>query len=149
MFWIVLLGVLAGDLVSKNWIRTHYALGESRRILGELLRFTHWTNSGAAFGILQGATPYLALVSVGCVLLAVFIQPRMREYGAVIPVALGLISGGALGNLVDRVKYGSVTDFISLSFFSPVFNIADAAIVTGAVLLGVFFLFFGKGSVEP
>lgn len=73
----------------------------------------------------------------------------MREYGAVIPVALGLISGGALGNLVDRVKYGSVTDFISLSFFSPVFNIADAAIVTGAVLLGVFFLFFGKGSVEP
>lgn len=136
------------DYLSKNWIRANYALGESRPVLGEVLRFTHWRNTGAAFGMLQGATPYLALVSVGCVLLAAMIAPRMKGYGNAVLVALGLVSGGALGNLIDRLKFGSVTDFISVRYFSPIFNVADSAIVAGAILMGIFFLFSTGGSVE-
>lgn len=148
IFWTVFVGVVLSDYLSKTWIRTSLTLGESRPVIGDILRFTHWSNSGAAFGVLQGATPYLAIVSVACVVLAVLIYPKMRPYGVAVPVALGLISGGALGNLLDRVRYGSVTDFISLRFFAPIFNMADSAIVAGAILMGVFFLFSAKGSVE-
>ncbi len=148
IFWSTMFTAVLTDYLSKTWIRANYALGESRPVLGDVLRFTHWKNNGAAFGTLQGATPYLALVSVGCVLLSVLIQPKMKGYGKVVLVALGLVSGGALGNLIDRVRYGSVTDFISFRFFSPIFNIADSAIVAGAILMGIFFLFSTGGSVE-
>ena len=147
-FWIAMTGVFLSDYLSKAWVKAHYALGESRPVIGELLRFTHWRNSGAAFGVLQGATPYLAVVNVGCIILSVLIYPKMKPYGIAVLVPLGLISGGALGNLLDRVRFGSVTDFISLRFFSPIFNIADSAIVVGAVMMGVFFLFSYKGSAE-
>jgi signal peptidase II len=148
VFWTTLFGVVASDYASKAWIRANYSLGESRPVLGDLLRFVHWRNSGAAFGLLQGATPYLALISVGCVLLAVLIYPRMKGQSAIVPVSLGLIAGGALGNLIDRVRFGGVTDFISFRFFSPIFNIADSGIVIGAVLMGLFFLVSPKGSVD-
>ena len=147
-FWTALIGVFASDYYSKTWIRANYTLGESRPVLGDLLRFTHWRNSGAAFGVFQGATPYLALISVGCILLAVLMHPRMKGYGVPVLVSLGLIAGGALGNLIDRVRYGSVTDFISFRFFTPIFNLADSAIVVGAILIGAFFLFFAGGSTE-
>jgi signal peptidase II len=148
VFWLTMLVSVAADYFSKNWIRANYALGESREILGQFLRFSYWHNSGAAFGMLQGATPYLALVSVGCVLLAVFIAPKMKGHGPWVLVALGLVAGGALGNLIDRVKFGGVTDFISLSLFSPIFNVADIAIVTGSILMGIFVLFTPGGSIE-
>jgi signal peptidase II len=143
-----MLAAVLTDYLSKNWIRANVALGESRQVMGDFLRFTHWSNSGGAFGILQGATPYLALVSVGCVLLAVLIAPKMKGYGNWVLIALGLVSGGAFGNLIDRVKFGRVTDFISVRFFAPIFNVADSAIVVGAILMGVFFLFSTGGSVE-
>lgn len=149
VFWLTMLVSVLVDYSSKNFIRANYALGESREILGSLLRFTYWENSGAAFGMLQGATPYLALVSVGCVILAVLIAPKMTGYGTWVLIALGLVAGGAFGNLIDRVKFGGVTDFISIKFFAPLFNVADTAIVFGAILMGIFFLFAGKGSIEP
>ena len=149
VFWSTMLISVLADYLSKNWIRANYALGESRQVLGDFLRFTYWENSGAAFGMLQGATPYLALVSVGCVVLAVLIAPKMKGYGAWVLVALGLVSGGAFGNLIDRVKFGGVTDFISFRYFSPLFNIADSAITVGAILMGIFLLFSPGGSIEP
>lgn len=147
LFWATFFLVAAGDYLSKNWIRQNFAMGESRQVLGSFLRFTHWSNSGASFGILQGAAPYLALISVGCVILSIVIYPKMRGYGRAVLLSLGLIAGGALGNLFDRVRFGSVTDFISLRFFSPIFNVADSAIVMGAVIMIAFFLFSPQGSL--
>lgn len=148
VFWASFVGVVLSDYLSKSWIRSSLTLGETRPVIGNILRFTHWSNSGAAFGVFQGATPYLAIVSVACVLLAILIYPKMRPYGAAALLALGLISGGALGNLLDRVRFGCVTDFISFKYFAPIFNVADSAIVVGAILMGAFFLFSAKGSVE-
>ncbi|HHX27794.1 MAG: signal peptidase II [Bacillota bacterium] len=148
LFWVTFVLVSACDYLSKNWIRQNFALGESRKILGSFLRFTHWSNSGASFGILQGAAPYLALISVGCIILAILIYPKFKSAGPMGVISLGLIAGGALGNLLDRVRFGSVTDFISLSFFPPIFNVADCAIVTGAVLMAVFFLLTPEGRFE-
>ena len=149
MFWTALIFAFASDFLSKSWIRANLALGESRPVLGDLLRFTHWSNSGAAFGIFQGATPYLAVVSVVCIVLAIAIFPKLQGYGAPVLLSLGLVAGGALGNFVDRVRFGGVTDFISLSFFTPIFNLADSAIVVGAVVLGAFFLLSPRGRAQP
>lgn len=146
-FWVTFFVVAAGDYLSKDWIRRNLALGESRRVLGDFLSFTHWSNSGASFGILQGASPYLALVSVGCVILSVLVYPKLKGYGRAILLSLGMIAGGALGNLLDRVRYGSVTDFISVRFFSPIFNVADSAIVAGAIIMTVLLLFSPEGSL--
>ncbi len=148
LFRATFLLVSACDYLSKNWIRQNFALGESRDILGSFLRFTHWSNSGASFGILQGAAPYLAIISVGCVILAILVYPKLKKGGTVGVISLGLIAGGALGNLLDRVQFGSVTDFISLKYFSPVFNVADFAIVSGAILMAVYFLLTPEGRFE-
>ena len=102
-------------------------------------RFTHTHNTGSAFGIFQGQNAPLIVVSfIGiAVLLAIyFSQPRP---GKLLRFSLGLMMGGAVGNLVDRVWQGWVTDFIDIGPW-PVFNLADASIVTGLVILGSIFL---------
>ncbi len=103
------------------------------------LRFTHTHNTGSAFGILQGQNLPLIFVSfIGiAVLLAIyFSQPRP---GNLLRFSLGLMMGGAVGNLVDRLHQGWVTDFIDIGPW-PVFNLADASIVTGLVVMGWIFL---------
>ncbi len=143
-FWGAFLGVFACDWLSKMWVRSNMSLGETRKILGDLVHITHCQNSGAAFGLFQGATLYLAIVSAGCVVLSVLAYPKLASYGKPFIVALGLLSGGALGNLVDRLFLGKVTDFISVRFFGPVFNIADSAIVIGSVGLAIWILITSK-----
>ena len=104
-----------------------------------VLRFTHTHNTGSAFGIFQGHNAPLIFVSFFgiAVLLAIyFSQPRP---GNLLRFSLGLMMGGAVGNLVDRLHQGWVTDFIDIGPW-PVFNLADASIVTGLVLLGWIFL---------
>lgn len=145
-FWTAFISVFICDYLSKVWVRSNMALGESRQLIGDLLQITHWQNTGAAFGLFQGATVYLALVSAGCVALSVFAYPRLQSYGKLFLVALGLLSGGALGNLVDRVHFGGVTDFVSFRYFPPVFNIADSAIVIGSLGLAISLLIASKGS---
>jgi len=85
------------------------------------------TNTGAAFGILQGSTLFLIIVSCVAVLA---ITAYLRYY----PFALALILGGTIGNLIDRVFLGHVIDFIDVGFW-PVFNIADSANTVGVILL--------------
>ena len=109
------------------------------------LRFTHTHNTGSAFGIFQGQNLPLIFVSfLGiAVLLAIyFSQPRP---GNLLRFSLGLMMGGAVGNLVDRLHQGWVTDFIDIGPW-PVFNLADASIVTGLVMLGWIFL---RPSAQP
>ena len=103
------------------------------------LRFTHTHNTGSAFGIFQGQnTPliFISLIGIGVLLAIYFSQPRS---GNLLRVSLGLMMGGAVGNLVDRLHQGWVTDFIDVGPW-PVFNLADASIVTGLVMLAWIFL---------
>ncbi len=147
VFWAAFLGSTAVDYVSKVWVRSTIPLGESRPVIHGLLEFMHWRNPGAAFGTLRNANLYLAIVSAVCVLAAVFLYPKFRTLGPAFAVSLGLVSGGALGNLLDRVQFGSVTDFLSVSFFPPIFNVADSAIVVGAIIMVGLFLFSLRGSI--
>lgn len=102
-------------------------------------RFTHTHNTGSAFGIFQGQnTPLIFISFVGIIILVLIYrsQPRPSNW---LRLSLGLQLGGAFGNLVDRLRLGHVTDFIDIGLW-PVFNLADASIVTGLVLLAWVFL---------
>ena len=135
--FILTAAVVGLDQWTKELVRTRLQLGEIWSPIASLtpyIRVVHWKNSGAAFGILQefgGIFTILALI-VAIVIILYFPQiPRRDKF---LRLALGLQLGGALGNLIDRLSQGYVTDFISVGSF-PVFNIADSSITIGVVLL--------------
>jgi len=132
------------DRVSKVWVENHIALGGAIPVIPRVLRITHWTNDGAAFSMFaESASPHLvrwmlvgfSLLAATAVLVALV---RMGNRITMTTVALALVLAGALGNVHDRILYGSVVDFIEVHIFNyhwPDFNVADSSIVIGACLL--------------
>ncbi len=131
--------VLAVDLVTKIIAVEHLEGREPVELLGGLIYLPLIRNTGAAFGLAEGWTVILALIAFGVVGFILWIARRLRSVGWAI--GLGLVLGGAMGNLVDRVfrgpgpMRGGVVDFISVldpwGNFFPVFNVADSAICVG------------------
>lgn len=132
------LAVLTLDLAAKELVVSRLALREAQTVIPGLLRLTHLRNPGAAFGWLGGQRWVFvaaAGLAAGLILLAARL-PLARRGRA--PWALGLMLGGAAGNLVDRLRHGTVVDFLAFSWRGwhlPVFNLADLAIVAGTALL--------------
>lgn len=127
------------DQVSKYWIRTNLALRESFApipALGNFFRIIHWKNTGVAFGLFQENGWILTVVGILVVIGIILFSSQVINGPAFWRVALALELGGALGNLADRInpELGYVVDFIWIGDF-PVFNLADSAIVIGAVIL--------------
>lgn len=146
LFVLVAAAAFGLDLVSKLLVVANLGGEDTRvRLLGGAVYLLETRNSGAAFSVGTGFTVVLTVVALGVVALIVRTAGRMRSLGWA--VALGLVLGGALGNLTDRilrapgVGRGHVVDWISLfasdGHIWPVFNLADSAIVCGAVLSGV------------
>ncbi len=125
--------VIGLDQLTKGLIRATLDRGDSIPEEG-LLRIVHFTNTGAAFGMFQGATPLLAITSVvGMVAIAVYLfNPGFAH--PMVRLGLALMLGGAVGNLIDRVRMGEVTDFIKVPNW-PAFNVADSAITVGVICL--------------
>lgn len=126
--------VVLVDQLTKALIRARLVEGDSWSVLGDLLRISHVENSGAAFGILQGAGVFLLLttvVGVAALCAYLFLVPLGSRWYT---LALALVLGGAFGNFIDRVSRGTVTDFIDPTHY-PAFNIADSSIVVGVAVL--------------
>lgn len=140
--------VLLVDQVTKYLARTYLAsTGESVRVIGDLVRLTFTRNEGAAFGMLPGNVVLFIPVHVLVLIVITAYVWRRRPESAWVVAALGLVAGGAMGNLIDRVIFGWVTDFIQIPFDFPIFNAADSAVVVGVGIL-VWWLLFGPGSHE-
>jgi signal peptidase II len=103
-------------------------------LLPRLLYFTHVRNYGAAFGIMSNRTAFFVFITVAVVTIIVLTYQRLAAGRKMLRWGLALQLGGAMGNLIDRLRGGYVTDFIDLRVW-PVFNVADIAIVAGVVLL--------------
>jgi signal peptidase II len=138
--------VLAADAISKAVVAANLGLGHRPvRILGGVLYLDQTRNAGAAWGMGTGFTVVLTVIALGVVVIIVRTARRMRSTGWA--VALGLVLGGALGNLADRIfrapgiGRGYVVDWISAfgpnGKYWPIFNLADSAIVCGAILAGI------------
>jgi signal peptidase II len=148
---LIALGVIAVDRGSKMVV-DGMDLAAPYQLIGSYLQIIRGENRGGLFGMVQGSAPLLALLSVG-VILALVIYHEREQLPRVSPltVGVGLLIGGAIGNLIDRVAFGYVLDFIdvgvgSLRFWT--FNIADAGISLGIVILLVDTLWRSRSTVS-
>jgi signal peptidase II len=144
--WLLLISALIifADRLTKTWVALHIRLGGAIPIIPRVLRFSHWTNDGAAFSLFaDSASPNIvrwALAAFGsCLALGVLIAIiRLGNRFTLTTIGLALVLGGALGNVHDRIFYGFVVDFIEVHIFGypwPDFNVADSSVFTGACLL--------------
>lgn len=136
--FLILGVVLAIDQSSKYLVENRLALYETFApfpAIEALFRLTHTTNTGAAFGIFQNGSLILAVLAVIISGVIIYFNQTLPGGQPLLRVALGLQLGGAMGNLVDRVRQGHVTDFLDFGPI-PIFNFADVSIVLGVLLLG-------------
>jgi len=146
-FFLSALLVIFTDQLSKFWVRSNILLGESLPETG-FFRLTHLHNTGATFGLFQGQSLMLIIIAIigVCFLLylVLFMYRRFPLLNTVlVKLSLGLILGGTVGNLIDRLSSGYVTDFIAIGIWPP-FNIADSAVVVGAILLAYSLILLAK-----
>ena len=141
--------LLTLDLVSKHLIdKSLGTVGASKEIINGFISFIYVHNSGAAWGILSDRPVFLIIISI--IVIALFIAfyvLRLRKFKDKISlwlsVSLGFIAGGCFGNLIDRIAFGYVRDFINFDFMNfPVFNVADICLTVGIILLFIYFIFF-------
>lgn len=138
-FWLLAVLVLGFDQITKDWIAARLPLGSYGRgahieIFPGFFNLVHVGNTGAAWSMFSGQSLWLALLAVGT-LVAIYVW--RRQLGLHVPaaqLAFGLLCGGVVGNLIDRLRHGHVIDFIDLHFGSyiyPTFNVADSGICVG------------------
>lgn len=141
--------VVAVDQAAKYAVRTYLSPpGRSVPVIGDLVRLTFVRNTGAAFGMLPGGRIAFIVVSVAAVCVIGGYLVRRRPQHPWLIWALGLVAGGAVGNLIDRAYFGWVTDFIQWPLNFPVFNIADSCVLVGVAML-VWWLLFGPEAAAP
>jgi signal peptidase II len=142
LFIAAALAVLALDQTSKGLVRTLMDRGEAWPDEWAV-RVHYVTNTGAAFGILKDQTGFLIVTTV-IGLAAIYLYYRYPPFDHLAaPVAMGMMLGGAIGNLVDRLRVGRVTDFIDFPFW-PAFNVADSSIVVGIAILLLGYVLFAE-----
>ncbi len=139
---ISLLTVLL-DQWTKYLVRHRFVEGKSIKLIGSFIYLTYVKNRGAAFGIMQGGRWIFILIgAVVSVLILINIKPL--TVNGILLLGSSLLLGGIVGNIIDRLFLGFVTDFIDLRFW-PVFNVADSAVDIGLLLVLVYFIFYGNG----
>ena len=138
---VVAVVVFALDRITKIVVESSVPLGSSVDVVGQWVRISHVTNSGAAFGLLPERTTLLSILSVVAVLAIVFYYRRLAADSRLIAATLGMQLGGAFGNLVDRIGQGYVVDFVDVGIPGGVrfwaFNVADSSIVVGIIAVTV------------
>lgn len=135
LVWFAMIGVWIVDRLLKVLIQKNFVPGESLIVIPKVFHITYVLNPGAAFGLMAGRTwifVVTALVVVGGVIYGQFRIPKKE---VLLRLAIGMIGGGALGNLYDRLVIGRVVDYIDVQIWPYVFNFADSMIVVGVGLL--------------
>ena len=143
------LAILVADQLSKGFVVAALALGEQVHVVGDVVQVWHVQNRGAAFSLFQGGAIIFLVVSVLSLGMVVYFHRALRGRSSWVHVVLGLILGGTLGNLVDRVRQGYVTDWLSLGVGNlrwPTFNVADSSIVVG---IGILVLYLLRAGPDP
>ncbi len=146
---VILCFIILLDLLTKHFIIVELIpkVGDSIDVIPGFINFVYVKNTGAAWGMLAGRPIFLIIISL--IILGIYIWfyvLRVRKFkhktSIVLGISAGLIAGGCIGNLVDRIAFGYVRDFINFQFFNfPVFNFADVALTFGIILMMIYFLF--------
>ena len=139
MWFFLVAGIVIGlDQLSKYLVRVNMDLGQSIPEEG-FFRFTYGTNTGGVFGFFSNQTFLITVAAIISVVVILLYSRHKMAQSMLVKVSLGLILGGSIGNLIDRIRLGAVTDFIDVGAW-PVFNLGDSAIDIGVVLLIAYLL---------
>ena len=139
---LTIAAVFAADQLTKFIIKSNMRIGESWPSEG-LVRITHGTNTGTAFGLLPNQTLFLIFASLIAIGFLVYFYRAYALPKPILRFAIGLQLGGAFGNLFDRIAFGAVTDFIHVGWW-PIFNIADSSICVGMATLAIVVILFDR-----
>lgn len=137
--------ILLVDQVTKELVVATIGVGERVEVIGDVVILWHVRNTGAAFSLFQGGQLFFLAVTVVAFGMLIYFQRAFRGRGTLLHVVLGLVLGGTLGNLIDRVRLGYVTDFVSMGVGDlrwPTWNVADASIVVGILALVAYLTLF-------
>ena len=122
------------DQLTKFLIRKNFMIGESTPIINNVLHFTYVTNTGSAFGLLKNLNWFFVFFSVIVIIIVFcYLRKKIPEKERFLQFAVGLLLGGTIGNLIDRILFRAVTDFIDFRIW-PVFNIADSAVTVSVAI---------------
>lgn len=148
LFWVLTVLFIVIDQITKSAVQANISEGEliKAMTLGDtdILSFSFHKNTGAAFSSFEGKTVALAAVtSVAMVLITIYFH-RIKHKHPLMTVSYAMIIGGGIGNFIDRVFAGYVTDFIHLFPFSFIFNFADICVVIGAIVLVLYYMFIDE-----
>jgi len=133
--------ILIADQLTKALVVANLAIGERARLLGDVVQVWHAQNRGAAFSLFQGGTVVFLVVSVLSIGMVAYFHRSLRDRTPWLHVVLGIILGGTLGNFIDRLRQGYVTDWLSVGIGDtrwPTFNVADSSVVVGIGILVVY-----------
>lgn len=145
LFAVLVLVLVGADQLIKIFVHSNIPLGEVVYSIPHLADITYVRNEGAAFSMMSGRVSLLSIISVAfCIGVIVYVIVKKPSH-TMFKLSLSLMWAGAAGNAIDRIARGYVIDYISLNFMSfPVFNLADTAICTGAVLMVLYVIIFEK-----
>jgi signal peptidase II len=140
IFLLIAAAIVILDQLSKQWINANIPVGGALPEMGPL-NIVNIQNTGSAFGLFPNQAFLLSVVAIAGLLVVLMFFRYFNELGFLGGIALSLIFAGALGNLIDRLRVGHITDFIYVrlwgNFFWPAFNVADSAITVGAISLAI------------
>jgi signal peptidase II len=145
-YLILIMLIIVCDQLTKYLTRAVLVPGESIAVIGDFFKIEYVINKGAAFGILSGEHRLLVVIPIILIIVAICLLFTKKIIGRPAKVALTMIMGGGISNVIDRVVMGQVTDMLSFKIFPPVFNIADTMVVIGAGILILYVLFGGSES---
>lgn len=154
-YWVLIIcfvSILILDQYTKHEAQQRIPLYQTIKVIDGFFNLTHLRNTGGAFGVLAGKKGGIgsfffiavSLVAIGTIL---YLFHKVKEHERILSLSLSLILSGAIGNLIDRIRYGEVVDFLDFHLFSyhwPAFNIADSAITIGIGLMAFELLFHDK-----
>lgn len=135
LVWLAIIGVWGIDRLAKILVQTNFMPGETLKVIPKIFHLTYVQNPGAAFGLMAGQTWIFVLTAVLVVGGVIYGQFRIPRRERLTRLALGMIGGGALGNLYDRLVFTYVVDYLDFQIWPYVFNFADSMIVIGVGLL--------------
>lgn len=144
---ILIITTIVLDQIVKYYINLNMTVGQSIPIINDILHITYVLNPGAAFGILEHKRAFFILIVFVMLVISYYVYKKNSKMNLFLKIGMALLIGGAIGNLIDRVKTGYVIDFIDFRIW-PVFNIADIAIVIGVGIIIYFMLFLAENQTD-
>ncbi|MGM0522697.1 MAG: signal peptidase II [Bacillota bacterium] len=140
MYYVIAVIMIIIDQWTKYLVIENMTIGESIPIIDNIFYLTSHRNPGAAWGILQGQMWFFYIITLIVVGIIIYYIEHYVKTNRLLGISLGLVLGGAIGNLIDRVRFQEVVDFVDVYIFSydyPIFNVADSSLVVGVILIGI------------